>query len=89
MFCRPKDGYYDMKERKIHCNDVERNKIYEKYTNNTISTTQYTVITFLPKNLFQQFQKAANFYFLVLAVYAFIYLFIYFFFICLFLIFDF
>jgi hypothetical protein len=34
--------------------------------NNRVKTNKYTVLTFLPKNLFLQFSKMANFYFLVL-----------------------
>lgn len=33
--------------------------------NNKISTSKYTLITFFPKNLFEQFSRAANVYFLV------------------------
>lgn len=32
------------------------------------STTKYNLFTFLPKNLFEQFQKKANFYFLLVAI---------------------
>lgn len=32
---------------------------------NGISTTKYTAVTFVPKNLYEQFSKAANMYFLV------------------------
>ena len=35
---------------------------------NYIKTSKYNLITFLPKNLFEQFQRLANFYFLVLMV---------------------
>lgn len=38
------------------------------FPNNQISTSKYSVITFLPKNLIEQFTKAANVYFLVLSV---------------------
>ena len=36
--------------------------------NNYIKTSKYTVVTFLPLNLFEQFQRLANFYFLCLLV---------------------
>ncbi|XP_073437115.1 phospholipid-transporting ATPase VB isoform X1 [Dendrobates tinctorius] len=38
------------------------------YTGNKIQTTKYTILTFLPKNLFEQFYRSANFYFLMLAI---------------------
>ena len=38
------------------------------FGNNTISTSKYTWLTFLPKNLYEQFKKMANVYFLVIAV---------------------
>ncbi|XP_027948343.1 probable phospholipid-transporting ATPase VD isoform X2 [Eumetopias jubatus] len=45
---------------------------YEKYSgtymNNRIRTTKYTLLNFVPRNLFEQFHRAANLYFLFLAV---------------------
>ena len=38
------------------------------YLKNTISTSKYNCMTFLPKNLYEQFNKLANIYFLILAV---------------------
>ncbi|KAM9312630.1 phospholipid-transporting ATPase VB [Gastrophryne carolinensis] len=38
------------------------------YAGNKISTTKYTILTFLPKNLFEQFYRSANLYFLFLAL---------------------
>jgi len=38
---------------------------------NYISTTKYTVVTFLPLNLFEQLQNKANFYFLIVAIISF------------------
>ncbi|CAG9326660.1 unnamed protein product [Blepharisma stoltei] len=38
------------------------------FTTNTISTSKYNCLTFLPKNLWNQFHKLANIYFLVVAV---------------------
>ncbi|KAJ3275980.1 hypothetical protein HK104_003799, partial [Borealophlyctis nickersoniae] len=38
------------------------------YKGNKIHTSKYTVLTFLPKNLFEQFRSVANFYFTSLVV---------------------
>ena len=35
---------------------------------NRITTSKYTAVSFLPKNLFEQFQRIANAYFLVLLI---------------------
>lgn len=42
--------------------------IYFCLQNNYIKTSKYSVLTFLPLNLFEQFQRLANFYFLCLLV---------------------
>ncbi|KAI5612796.1 phospholipid-transporting ATPase IC, partial [Silurus asotus] len=39
-----------------------------KYSGNGIRTYKYNFFTFLPLNLFEQFKRAANFYFLVLLI---------------------
>lgn len=39
-----------------------------RYASNRIQTAKYTVITFLPKNLFEQFRGVANLYFLFLVI---------------------
>lgn len=36
----------------------------ENYPNNRIRTTKYTIISFLPRNLFEQFHRFANLYFI-------------------------
>ena len=36
------------------------------FIHNKIRTTKYTILTFLPKNLFEQFSRIANFYFLII-----------------------
>lgn len=41
-------------------------KTWSKYKGNKIRTTKYTLLSFLPKNLFEQFHRLANFYFLIL-----------------------
>lgn len=56
--------------------DVKLRKYTERYNSslgtafvsNELRTTKYTVLTFLPKNLFEQFKRLANFYFLVTAL---------------------
>lgn len=42
----------------------------EQSSSNSISTTKYNVVTFLPKSLFEQFRRVANIYFLVAACLA-------------------
>ncbi|KAF2351653.1 P-type ATPase subfamily IV [Trinorchestia longiramus] len=52
-------------ERKIKVNDEEYNRAF-KYANNFIKTSKYNFVTFLPINLYEQFTRLANFYFLCL-----------------------
>ncbi|CAG5135254.1 unnamed protein product, partial [Candidula unifasciata] len=42
------------------------------YPDNTVVSSKYTLLTFLPKNLFEQFRRIANFYFLSVACIQFI-----------------
>lgn len=42
--------------------------LYQKFEPNTITTCKYNALTFLPKNLWHQFQKLANVYFLIIAI---------------------
>lgn len=44
----------------------------EVFGNNRLTTYKYTVLTFLPKNLYEQFRKSTNIYFLVLTILTFI-----------------
>jgi hypothetical protein len=53
--------------RTIYVNNPLANKPF-KYKKNNISTTKYNLITFLPKNLFEQFTRLANLYFLFIAI---------------------
>ncbi|GCC34281.1 hypothetical protein chiPu_0012754 [Chiloscyllium punctatum] len=52
-------------ERRVIANNREYNEKFQ-YANNRIKTSKYNVITFLPINLFEQFQRVANAYFLFL-----------------------
>jgi len=58
------------KEIKLHrffINDNIQNKIYQ-HKNNTINTTKYNLMNFLPKSLLFQFLRLANIYFLIIAI---------------------
>ncbi|PCH37130.1 phospholipid-translocating P-type ATPase [Wolfiporia cocos MD-104 SS10] len=39
-----------------------------RYARNKVRTSKYTILTFIPKNLYEQFRRVANIYFLALAV---------------------
>eukprot|EP00741_Cyanophora_paradoxa_P007254 tig00001095_g7017.t1 len=52
--------------RVVCCNNGEENAKH-RFVHNSITTSKYTWYNFLPKNLFLQFMRIANFYFLVIA----------------------
>ncbi|XP_045609481.2 LOW QUALITY PROTEIN: phospholipid-transporting ATPase IF [Procambarus clarkii] len=39
-----------------------------RYCHNRIKTSKYSILNFIPKNLFEQFRRIANFYFLCVAI---------------------
>ena len=45
-----------------------RNASNRKYKDNRIKTTKYSMFTFLPVNLFEQFHRLANVYFLFIVI---------------------
>ncbi|XP_004509930.1 phospholipid-transporting ATPase 3-like [Cicer arietinum] len=53
--------------RTIFCNDREAN-LPVRFKGNSISTTKYNFLTFLPKGLFEQFRRVANLYFLTISI---------------------
>ncbi|XP_072134331.1 phospholipid-transporting ATPase ID isoform X1 [Mobula birostris] len=61
-FCRDK---LVEEERRVIANNREYNEKF-LYASNRIKTSKYNIITFLPINLFEQFQRVANAYFLFL-----------------------
>ncbi|KAM8744213.1 phospholipid-transporting ATPase ID [Acanthopagrus schlegelii] len=54
-------------ERHLRANDRPFNLSY-RYANNAIKTSKYNIFTFLPLNLFEQFRRLANAYFLFLMI---------------------
>ena len=50
----------------------EKVKASKKYAGNRIHTTKYTILSFIPKNLFEQFHRLANVYFVIVAFLNFI-----------------
>ncbi|KAI3654342.1 hypothetical protein MP228_001061 [Amoeboaphelidium protococcarum] len=54
----------------LHSRDVNK-ELYipqQQYTNNKIRTSKYSLLTFIPKNLFEQFRRVANTFFLMLVI---------------------
>ncbi|XP_032382584.1 probable phospholipid-transporting ATPase VA [Etheostoma spectabile] len=70
---KPKEN----KTRTVHANILYDNakgseNPNRNYANNKIKTTKYTVLSFLPKNLFEQFHRFANVYFVFIALLNFV-----------------
>uniref|UniRef100_A0A3B5QBV4 Phospholipid-transporting ATPase n=1 Tax=Xiphophorus maculatus TaxID=8083 RepID=A0A3B5QBV4_XIPMA len=59
--------FFSEEERYVRANDRPSNLSYN-YANNAIRTSKYNIFTFLPLNLFEQFRRLANAYFLFLLV---------------------
>ncbi|KAG8377138.1 hypothetical protein BUALT_Bualt09G0137200 [Buddleja alternifolia] len=53
--------------RLIHINDSKKTNDKFEFSGNEIRTSKYTLLTFLPKNLFIQFHRVAYLYFLAIA----------------------
>ena len=63
-------GKQPVKERHVQANHVgavDLPNVDEHFLRNNIRTTKYTWLTFLPRNLFEQFHRMANVYFLFIA----------------------
>ncbi|KAF8395542.1 hypothetical protein HHK36_019490 [Tetracentron sinense] len=58
----------DEDSRFIYINDPDKTNERFEFAGNSIRTGKYTILTFLPRNLFEQFHRVAYIYFLVIAV---------------------
>ncbi|GLJ15943.1 hypothetical protein SUGI_0263490 [Cryptomeria japonica] len=58
----------DENSRLIFINDPDRTNDKYEFAGNQIRTSKYTVFTFLPRNLFEQFHRVAYIYFLLLII---------------------
>ncbi|CAI5969757.1 unnamed protein product [Closterium sp. NIES-64] len=54
-------------DRLFYINDADSNE-ESRFSSNKIATTKYTWYTFIPRGLFEQFRRVANFYFLFNAI---------------------
>ncbi|XP_059453929.1 putative phospholipid-transporting ATPase 9 [Corylus avellana] len=58
--------------RVVYCNDPDSFEAGDlNYGSNYVRTTKYTLATFFPKSLFEQFRRVANLYFLFCAILSF------------------
>ncbi|XAR51264.1 Phospholipid-translocating ATPase [Bertholletia excelsa] len=58
--------------RVVFCNEPDcSDAISFNYTTNYVRTTKFTLATFVPKALFEQFRRVANIYFLICAILSF------------------
>lgn len=57
----------------VHCNEPigQDAAASSNSPSNYVRTTKYTIASFLPKSLFEQFRRVANFYFLVIGILSF------------------
>ena len=56
--------------RVVFCNNTESQRVLN-YGNNYVTSTKYTLATFFPKSVFEQFRRAANVFFLITAILSF------------------
>ncbi|KAH9327114.1 hypothetical protein KI387_007292, partial [Taxus chinensis] len=63
---RPATDDENQNDRLIYINDPKSTNDKYEFAGNEIRTSKYTIITFLPKNLFVQFHRLAYIYFLVI-----------------------
>ena len=62
------ESHEDSGMRTFDINVITPHGDKKTFTNNKISTTKYTCLSFMPRNLFEQFTKMANAYFLIIMI---------------------
>lgn len=49
-------------------NDYINNEPIAEYAKNTVKTSKYTLLNFIPKNIYEQFRRFANLFFLITVI---------------------
>ncbi|KAI8060100.1 hypothetical protein BC940DRAFT_246971 [Gongronella butleri] len=60
--------YFNLELAPQDCKSGGKGGPKQSFVTNRIRTSKYTWYTFVPKNLFEQFRRAANMYFLIMAI---------------------
>ncbi|CAH9088943.1 unnamed protein product [Cuscuta epithymum] len=58
----------DEDARLVYINDLSKTNENFEFAGNSIRTGKYSIISFIPRNLFEQFRRVAYIYFLVIAI---------------------
>ncbi|KAJ6317271.1 hypothetical protein OIU76_012919 [Salix suchowensis] len=58
----------DEEARLVYLNDPAKSNERFEFTGNSVHTAKYSLISFIPRNLFEQFHRVAYIYFLIIAV---------------------
>lgn len=58
----------DENARIVYVDEPERTNEKFEFAGNSIRTSKYSILTFLPRNLFEQFHRVAYIYFLIIAI---------------------
>ncbi|KAL2337339.1 hypothetical protein Fmac_011785 [Flemingia macrophylla] len=58
----------DEDARLVYINDPEKTNEKFEFAGNSVRTSKYSLLTFIPRNLFEQFHRVAYVYFLIIAI---------------------